>query len=284
MEAIDKLRDLSKKLEDPYFIKEFEEGFEKFLKERDVKIYHVETQQDYDVLMSELEDKGITWSGGSKPTSINNWQRTRTNTCISLNNRVIEYCDTSYYKHNYPFIEIIEYKAKGDKQMLNPECKHCHKKWHQDSAKYCSWCGNKLVDEPEFKVGDIVSIEILPDGIGIVRLEEDLTNELSEIYGTWYTNNDCEIQEVDFVVFKADTRHATPEEVVEYETALTFHKHGRKPFEVKNGDVLSDSESEKLFFNYEDIEMELWDKEDFVSGDFAFLKTAEEVNEWLKGE
>ena len=34
MEAIDKLRELSKKLEDPYFIKEFEEEFEKFLKEK----------------------------------------------------------------------------------------------------------------------------------------------------------------------------------------------------------------------------------------------------------
>lgn len=34
MEAIDKLRELSKKLEDPYFIKKFEEGFEKFLKEK----------------------------------------------------------------------------------------------------------------------------------------------------------------------------------------------------------------------------------------------------------
>ena len=55
MKAIDKLRELSKKLEDPYFIKEFKGCFEKFLKERDMKSYHTETQQDYDALMSELE-------------------------------------------------------------------------------------------------------------------------------------------------------------------------------------------------------------------------------------
>ena len=59
MEAIDKLRELSKKLDDPYFIKEFEEGFEKFLKERDMKFYHTETQQDYDALMIELEKKVV---------------------------------------------------------------------------------------------------------------------------------------------------------------------------------------------------------------------------------
>ena len=245
-----------------------------------MKIYHVETQQDYDALMSDLEDKGITWSGGSKPTSINNWQRTRTNTCISLNNRVIEYCDTSYYKHNYPFIEIIEYKAKGDKQMLNTECKQCHKKWHHDNAKYCTLCGKQLMDEPEFKVGDIVSSEILPDGIGIVRLEEYLTGEISEVYGIWYTNNDCEIQEGYFAVFKEDTRHAAPTEILEYEVALTFHKHGRKPFEVKEGDILRDDKGNIFFVGFPNN----FKKEHFTRGIYTFLKTAEEYNEWLKGE
>lgn len=168
--------------------------------------------------------------------------------------------------------------------MLNQECKQCHKKWLYTNAKYCAMCGNKLVDDPEFKAGDIVSSEILPDGCGIVRLEEDLTYELSEIYGIWYTNNDCEIQEVAFTVFKEDTRHATPSEIAEYEVALTFHKHDRKPFEVKEGDILLDSYSEKLYVKYEDIELEFWDKEDFVSGRYTFLKTVEEVNELLKGE
>ena len=64
MEAIDKLRELSKKLDDPYFIKEFEEEFEKFLKERDMKIYHTETQEDYNALMIELEEKGCEWRSG----------------------------------------------------------------------------------------------------------------------------------------------------------------------------------------------------------------------------
>ena len=68
MEAIDKLRELSKKLEDPYFMKEFEEGFEKFLKEKAMTVYHVETQEDYDELMIELEEKGCEWRDGEKLT------------------------------------------------------------------------------------------------------------------------------------------------------------------------------------------------------------------------
>ena len=42
--------------------------------------------------------------------------------------------------------------------MLNTECKQCHKKWHHTNAKYCTTCGKKLVDKPEFKSGDITTI------------------------------------------------------------------------------------------------------------------------------
>ena len=60
MEMIDKLRELNKKLDDPYFVKEFEEGFEKFLKERDMKIYHTATLEDYTMrLWSSLKKRGV---------------------------------------------------------------------------------------------------------------------------------------------------------------------------------------------------------------------------------
>ena len=162
--------------------------------------------------------------------------------------------------------------------MLNTECKQCHKKWHHDNAKYCSVCGKKLVEEPDFKAGDIVSSEILPDGCGIVRLEEDLTCELSVIYGIWYTNDDCEIQEVSFTVFKEDTRHATPEEIAEYEVALTFYKHGRKPFELKEGDLIRTPSKKFTFIS----NPENYTKEEFLVYGWKFIKTAEVVNEWLE--
>lgn len=161
--------------------------------------------------------------------------------------------------------------------MLNAECKQCHRKWHYTNAKYCSMCGKKLGEESEFKVGDIVSSEIFINGSGIVRLEEDLTNELSKIYGIWYTNNDCEIKEVSFKVFKEDTRHATPEEIAEYESALTFHKHGRKPFELKWGDLIKDGNSNRGVV----VNPYIYIKEMFYKSGYELLATAEEVNEWL---
>lgn len=162
--------------------------------------------------------------------------------------------------------------------MLNPECKHCHKKWHQDSAKYCSWCGNKLVDEPEFKVGDIVASKIFADGsFGLVRLYEDLTNRFTSVDGFWYIKRDCDITDESLVVFIENTRYATPTEITEYEVALTFHKHGRKPFEVKEGDLIR-TPSEKITFI---LNPENYTKEEFLDYGWEFLKTSEEIDEWL---
>ena len=140
-------------------------------------------------------------------------------------------------------------------------------------------CGKKLVEEPEFKSGDNVASKIFSDGsFGLVRLNKDLTNHLTPVDGLWYTKKDCDITDMSLGVFKEDTRHATPKEVAEYESALTFHKHGRNPFELKRGDVVYLKGYDKnIFLDSGNI----YKKHNFVDGDVVFVKTAEEVNEWL---
>lgn len=130
----------------------------------------------------------------------------------------------------------------------------------------------------EFKVGDIVASKVFSDGsFGLVRLNEDLINRFTSVDGFWYTKKDCDICEMSLGVFKEDTRHATSEEIAEYKAALNFHKHGRKPFEVKKGDVLSKDGADNFFVE----STYFWFKEDFVSGEYELFKTVEEVNEWL---
>ena len=160
--------------------------------------------------------------------------------------------------------------------MLKPECKHCHKKWHQDSAKYCSWCGNKLVDEPDFKVGDYVTVDVKSRKI-ITKIDE-LTENKTVAHGLWYDRTEVNVEQ-DFWYLKKGSkfRHATPTEIAEYEAALTFHKHGRKPFEVKKGDLVR-TPREKFTFIWNP---EYYTKEDFLDFKWGFLKTVEEVNEWL---
>lgn len=124
MEAIDKLRDLSKKLEDPYFIKEFEEGFEKFLKERDMKIYHTETQQDYDALMSELEEKGCEWRSGVKPAQLDKFKDSGKDTCVYEEYGEITISNIECFKKYHSDKTLIEYKAKGEKMEKNKNVKY----------------------------------------------------------------------------------------------------------------------------------------------------------------
>ncbi|MGO3002767.1 MAG: hypothetical protein ACTIOO_03680 [Pseudolactococcus laudensis] len=133
--------------------------------------------------------------------------------------------------------------------------------------------------KPEFKAGDIVASKIFADGsFGLVRLNEDLTNRFTSVDGFWYIKRDCAVRDESLVVFIEDTRHATPEEIAEYEVALTFHKHGRKPFEVKDGDLL-----ENVFGKYI-AHKSLFVKENFTVEGNTFLKAVEEVNEWLGAE
>ena len=157
--------------------------------------------------------------------------------------------------------------------MLNPECKHCHKKWHQDNAKCSSTCFKELVVEPDFKVGDYVTYEgVIENKIAKI----DSINE-DELHGLWYGQEKESIRQDWWLKGRHTARHATQKEIAEYESALTFNKHGRKPFEVKKGDLLGDDEDNIFFVDFPNN----WKKESFTSGRYTFLKTVEEYNEWL---
>ena len=244
-----------------------------------MKTYHIKTQESYNCLMTELESKGYAWGDGYFPTSDNKFPHYKEQTAIMIyhDSKAIKYSninDVELYTRD----KIVEYKVE---KVASIECKQCHNKRHHDNAKYCSTCGNRLVDEPEFKFGEIVASRIFRDAsFSLVLLNEDLTNRITSVDGFWYTKDDYAIGDMSLEVFKEDTRHATPEEIAEYEVALTFHNHGRKPFEVKEGDILLEDGHYKFFVD----DPENWGKEDFVSGEYTFAKTVEEVNEWIKGE
>ena len=112
-----------------------------------MKIYHTATQEDYNALMIELEKDGCYWGSSKRPpTEINTWIVNNESTVIFLkNNFELTYSNISYSKERYPntTLEMEIYKAKGE-NMLNVECKQCHKKWHHYNEKYCSMCGMEL--------------------------------------------------------------------------------------------------------------------------------------------
>ena len=264
-----------------------------------MKIYHVETQQAYDELMSELEDKGCKWLSGYKPTSKNYWEQEKENTRIVISAKYITFMNIEQSKRQHPNIPIIECKAKGE-NMAEEETKRYFLNESRDvsiaienfvvddsttenSLSKAKSSAKKLIEKideylesqkPKFKVGDYVTYEgVIENKIAKI----DSINE-DELHGLWYEQKKEGIRQDWWLKGGHTVRHATPEEIAEYEVALTFHKHGRKPFEVKDGDLLENKFGKFI------AHKSLFVKENFMVEGNAFLKTAEEVSEWLENK
>ncbi|EGL4213019.1 DUF3310 domain-containing protein [Listeria monocytogenes serotype 4b] len=80
-----------------------------------MKLYHVETQEDYDALMVNLEEEGYRWNDKEKPTEFNCWNIFKKDTVM-----IIEYdiylgeTSKEYCEKVYPDTPIQKYKAKQD--------------------------------------------------------------------------------------------------------------------------------------------------------------------------
>ncbi|WP_373761239.1 hypothetical protein [Jeotgalibaca porci] len=86
-----------------------------------MKIYHTETQADYDALMVELEAQGCTWSFGMKLSESNNWYVNEDLTCIRVYDSEVNQASLNYYKEEYPDIPITKYKAKVNEMKFTKD-------------------------------------------------------------------------------------------------------------------------------------------------------------------
>ena len=251
--------------------------------------------------MSELEVKGYKWLSGYKPTSKNYWKSYKENTRIVISAKYITFMNIEQSKKKYPNIPIIEYKSKGEEMTQQEEMKRYFLNESRDISiaienfvvddsttenplSKAKSSAKKLIEKideylesqkPEFKVGDYVTFDIPNKKIAkIERLN-------GALYGLWYDTESENIKDDLYFGSGNKFRHATPTEILEYEVALTFLKHDRKPFEVKRGDVVYLKGYDKNIFldsgNF-------YEKHNFIDGDIGLVKTVEEVNEWLKGE
>ena len=277
-------------------------------------IYHVETQEDYNALIVELEEKGRKWIGGANPTQLDKFKNYGKDTYIFDESGVLSFSSGYYFKAHRSNDPVIEYKAKGEnmtqeemkqEEMKQKEMKHNIFDWARDVSvavesfsrdmyeaeadlQEAKSSAKKLIEKideylesqkPKFKVGDYV-----------VELDKYITkitekNDDDMFKGHFFMPGNNHFSFIKDTVSSYTARHATDEEIAEYEAALIFHKHGRKPFEVKEGDILRDDEGnivrddkvKILSANYPKNVR----KNYFTSGRYTFLKTVEEVNEWL---
>lgn len=254
-----------------------------------MKFYHTATREDYDALMIELDGQGYKWFRGQKMQDFDGFEEYEEKTVIRIDdskNAMLEYYDREK--------DVLEYKAKGDDMN--------EKQFKQQS--------HDLVVNIASAIGTFAtSLELSDDDLAktqkLVKKFDDTLTEFIDSRKPKFEVGDCVVIDASNIIAKIDeisdgvakneicydfdtsrirknftgglgyTRHATPEEIAEYEAALNFHKHGRKPFEVEDGDLL-----ENKFGKYI-AHKSLFVKENFTVEGNAFLKTAEEVNEWV---
>lgn len=94
--------------------------------EKRMKIYHTETQEDYDALLENLKNEGWTWFFGEAITSYNSqlWERNKQNTVVHIEEEGVSCGSLSYAEDNYPDTPIEKYKVKQDEVA----------KWFDDAA------------------------------------------------------------------------------------------------------------------------------------------------------
>ncbi len=81
-----------------------------------MKLYHTETQEDFDALLEELKNEGWTWFFGEAITQDDSelWERSEQNTVVHIEEEGVSCGSLSYAKYLHPNIPIEKYKVKQD--------------------------------------------------------------------------------------------------------------------------------------------------------------------------
>lgn len=111
--------------QDIYIEQMSREGTIQFNKEETMKLYHTETQEEFDALMVYVEKKGYEWNTKEKPTEYNCWNIFKKETVIVIEYDInLGFASKEYCERVYPDTPIKKYKAKQDKVA----------KYHDDAA------------------------------------------------------------------------------------------------------------------------------------------------------
>ncbi|EAE7494739.1 DUF3310 domain-containing protein [Listeria monocytogenes] len=154
--------------QDIYIEQMSREGTIPFNKEETMKLYHTETQEDYDTLMVELEKEGCMWASGTKPTHENNWIDFKRDTVIerSAQNR-LTYAHKYYFENPCTTTPIEKYKAKKERVLTAEETEEMRKGFRKVIEKIRAWhysdpVSNDNVNNPaHYNTGGIETLDYI---------------------------------------------------------------------------------------------------------------------------
>lgn len=105
-----------------------------------MRVYHTETQEDFNALMEELEREGCIWQSGDEPTALKiNWFDNHRNTIVRVKNRVIVFNSKEHITND----TLIEKYTKESKiKSKVPVVPQFVADWYEDNKddlEYSIW-------------------------------------------------------------------------------------------------------------------------------------------------
>lgn len=84
--------------------------------EKRMKIYHTETQEDFDALLGKLKNEGYSWFFGEVIPSYDSelWERYKQDTVVHIEEEGVSWGSLSYAKYLHPNTPIEKHKVKQD--------------------------------------------------------------------------------------------------------------------------------------------------------------------------
>lgn len=90
----------------------------------DKALYLVETQEDYDSLMVELDKLEVVWPDGRRPTTAHYWEKRREKTIVRVYDNTIVYGNMNFYlkpcyrKHHFEVYRSDKVKLKSSEKFV----------------------------------------------------------------------------------------------------------------------------------------------------------------------
>jgi len=218
------------------------------MNEKDIEIYHVETQEDYDDLMIKLEGQGYKWVSGHKPTSKHHyWYEYKEDTIVYLNDGG-DYLISRGSLKNHKIIprakDVTKYEAKEVKQVGKVIVPKFVANWFERNKKGHTIYGLLYLFSDNYYLFD-----------GFRKWVEDYNlkeADAQEIIAKMYLFQNYEVEEEKRYYWRKKKEHMFKHENQEYSYVNVYKKTNKFSHFGKNENIyfktwLSEDEVRKVF-------------------------------------
>ncbi|EDN7878481.1 TPA: DUF3310 domain-containing protein [Listeria monocytogenes] len=149
--------------QDIYIEQMSREGTIPFNKEETMKLYHTETQEDYNALMIELEKEGCVWENDTEPTHDNNWNDFKRDTVIKISNQNrLTYAYKDYFENPYTTTPIEKYKAKTyEVEKWAKHVEEIKKRWFAEGVPISKVNNDNVNNPAHYTAGGIETLDYI---------------------------------------------------------------------------------------------------------------------------